>query len=121
MERKLATFLWIAGLCISQPGCNPEDQADLKADVAKVGKTATKSLDNAQLAARVRLTLSQLKDVNVNEIRVESKSGTVTLRGQVKSKQILEQVAETTRSIKGVESVNLQLKVVVPIKQTQKN
>lgn len=101
---------------VAVSGCNPTDSKELAADAKKLGQTAGRAANNAQLAGRVRLALSQTKDVDISRVEIFAESGVVTLKGEVKTRSERPLMVRLVREIKGVNQVINKL-VVSPSKK----
>ena len=75
------------------------------------GKTAGQTIDDATITASVQSKLSSDRISNFSRIDVDTERGVVTLNGVVKSADQKIRVAEMTREVKGVRSVNNNLQV----------
>jgi len=98
---------------VAVAGCNPTDSKELAADAKKLGQTAGRAANNAQLAGRVRLSLSQTKDVDISRVEIFAEAGVVTLKGEVKTASERPLMVRLVREIKGVNQVINKL-VVAP-------
>ncbi len=101
---------------VAVAGCNPTDSKELAEDAKKLGQTAGRAANNAQLAGRVRLALSQTKDVDISRVEIFAESGVVTLKGEVKTRSERPLMVRLVREIKGVNQVINKL-VVSPSKK----
>ncbi len=75
------------------------------------GKTAGRTLDDATITAAVQSKLSSDRISNFSRIDVDTERGVVTLNGVVKSAEQKMRVAELTREVNGVRTVNNNLQI----------
>lgn len=107
---------WIAGVwavsVLGLAGCNPTDAKELKRDATRIKATATRSLQNGQLALRVNAALADRKGVDMSGLHVDSEGGVITIGGHVRSEKERKTVVETINGVRGVENVVDNLRVV---------
>jgi osmotically-inducible protein OsmY len=92
-------------------GCNPQDASDLKHDASHMASTSERALGNAGVVARVNISLSQQKEVDVSGMHIEARNGVVTLGGHVKSDHERRLAEKTVLEIKGVDKVVNNLRI----------
>jgi hyperosmotically inducible protein len=92
-------------------GCNATERKDLGESASELRKTVSRSADNAQLAARIKLALSQTKNLDAARIKVESSGGNVELLGTVPKAEQIKAAIAVAESIKGVRAVKSSLRV----------
>jgi len=120
--RMLIAAAAAAGLAILA-GCSPADKGQVRQEVQGVRQTLDRATDDAQraaanatLAGKVKAALSTRKGIESRGIKVEARSGSVVLKGDVRSPdeaQLAERVAMDTE---GVQHVDNQLTMRVPAK-----
>jgi sporulation protein YlmC with PRC-barrel domain len=89
------------------------DQArqDITASMQRAAYAAKETSQDATLTAKVKTALSLSKRVPSNDINVDSKSGVVTLSGQVPSPDVAGAVESVVRDVPGVSNVENHLYV----------
>ena len=75
------------------------------------GKTAGQTIDDATITASVQSKLSSDRLSNFSRIDVDTERGVVTLNGVVTSTEQKMRVAELTRGVTGVRTVNNNLQI----------
>ncbi len=75
------------------------------------GKTAGQTIDDASITAAVSSKLASDRLSNFTRIDVDTERGVVTLNGVVKSAEQKMRVAELTREVNGVRTVNNNLQI----------
>jgi hyperosmotically inducible protein len=78
------------------------------------GKTAGQSIDDATITAAVQAKLSSDRISNFSRVDVDTERGVVTLNGVVKSADQKIRVADLTRQVNGVRTVNNNLQIQSP-------
>lgn len=76
-----------------------------------MGAAAGNKIDDSSITAKVNAELATDKDLSAIRIDVDTKDGVVTLTGPAPSAGARERATEIARNVKGVNSVNNQLKV----------
>jgi|GEM_PF-1011728 len=69
------------------------------------------SVDDANVSAQIRTALVNEAMFKVNQIRVETVNGTVTLSGTVQSRPEADRVVEMTKTVQGVKEIRNSLDV----------
>jgi hyperosmotically inducible periplasmic protein len=106
----LAALLSLAGIGgVSAQGSEADASSVASSGAATSAREAR--LANRRLAKTVRSRLARLKGVEVLNIIVVAKDGTITLGGSVPNADQIEPVVAATRATPGVEAVNNALRV----------
>ena len=85
---------------------------DKVADETKaMGSAAASKTDDAAITTKVKAAIAAEKDLSAAKIDVDTHDGKVTLSGPVPSKEARHRAGEVAGKVKGVSSVNNELKV----------
>lgn len=95
------------------------DRAKDKATTTAKEK-ADAAVDDSAITADVKLKLSDTPSLKDSKIEVSTTGGVVTLKGEVKNKQVKGAATKAVKSVKGVKSVDNQLTIAPPAKKKKK-
>jgi len=116
----------MAVLCMAVlGGCTRADKAEVDrqaqgvgAKVGTVAENARQAVSDAALAAKVKTALSTRKGLNGADIDVDAKGTTVTLKGDVNTREQADEAEQVARGTTGVTTVVNQLMLRVPVKES---
>lgn len=72
-------------------------------------RTAGQTVDDATVTAKVKAALLAESDVDGTKINVDTTNGTVTLKGEVPSKNMIDKAVQIARGVDGVKDVDNKL------------
>lgn len=112
-------LLAIAGVVLSLPvlgGCARSEQANVDRTMRNAGESVREAATNAALAAKVKSALATRKGLNGADINIDARGSTVTLKGDVNTREQADLAEQVARQTDGVSAVNNQLMLRVPVK-----
>jgi hyperosmotically inducible protein len=116
MKAILLTISLLVGMALMAV---PMTQANMQTDKADRSdkSSAKETINDSWLTAKTKIALFGDSRVKGREINVETKDGTVMLRGKVDTDEAKKAAEETAKLIDGVKSVKNELQVVPPSKR----
>jgi hyperosmotically inducible protein len=124
--KRLLTMTVVALGLLAAGGCSQSDKAQVNENVQGMRQQIDKAADDAKTAAsnaalesKVKARLSTQKGLDTRAVDVKAQNGTVTLKGDIASREQADMAERVARETDGVQSVTNDLMLRVPAKDPQ--